>query len=65
VSRSRTTAEIETFIKDERALESFLVHRAIESRRVKTADGQEYSGPVLEKLLHGVITYRNVLTTMY
>ena len=30
---------VETFIKDERALESFLIHRAVESRRVRTADG--------------------------
>ena len=52
---------VETFIKDERALESFLVHRAAESRRVKTADGQEFSGPALEKLMHGIIAYRDVL----
>jgi DNA gyrase subunit B len=54
----------ETFIKDERALENFLVHRAVESRAVRTADGAEYAGAELEKLLHGVITYRNVLTTI-
>ncbi|MGH9386004.1 MAG: DNA topoisomerase (ATP-hydrolyzing) subunit B [Vicinamibacterales bacterium] len=52
---------VETFIKDERALESFLVHRAVESRRVTTSDGFEFSGPVLEKLLHGIIAYREVL----
>ena len=52
---------VETFIKDERALESFLVHRAVESRRVQTADGQEFSGPALEKLMHGIIAYRDVL----
>jgi DNA gyrase subunit B len=52
---------VETFIKDERALESFLVHRAVESRRVKTVDGYEFSGPVLERLLHGIIAYREVL----
>ena len=34
----------ETFIKDERALENFLVHRAVESRSVRTQDGAEYSG---------------------
>ena len=54
----------ETFIKDERALENFLVHRAVESRAVRTADGVDYAGAELEKLLHGVITYRNVLTTI-
>ena len=51
----------ETFIKDERALENFLVHRAVESRHVKLADGSELSGEVLERLLHGVIGYRRVM----
>ena len=36
---------VETFIKDERALENYLVHRAVESRIVKFADGSELSGP--------------------
>ena len=51
----------ETFIKDERALENFLVHRAVESRHVKLADGSELFGDVLERLLHGVIGYRRVM----
>ena len=51
----------ETFIKDERALETFLVHRAVESRAVRTSEGVEYSGAELEKFLHGLIAYRNVL----
>jgi DNA gyrase subunit B len=51
----------ETFIKDERALENFLVHRAVESRSARTQDGTEYSGADLEKFLHGLIAYRNVL----
>ena len=51
----------ETFIKDERALENFLVHRAVESRSARTRDGVEYSGAELEKFLHGLIAYRNVL----
>ena len=54
----------ETFIKDERALENFLVHRAVESRTVRSADGVEYAGAGLEKLLHGLIAYRNVLHTV-
>jgi DNA gyrase subunit B len=53
----------ETYIKDERALENFLVHRAVDGRVVKTADGAELQGGELEKLLHGVIAYRNVLRT--
>jgi DNA gyrase subunit B len=55
----------ETFIKDERALENFVVHRAVESKVVvRTSDGTEISGPELEKLLHGLIAYRNVLSTV-
>jgi DNA gyrase subunit B len=51
----------ETFIKDERALENFLVHRAVESRAAHAPDGTVYSGAELEKFLHGLIAYRNVL----
>jgi DNA gyrase subunit B len=54
----------ETFIKDERALETFLVHRAVESRAVRTKEGAEFTGAELEKLLHGIIAYRNVLSTI-
>ncbi|HEX6162367.1 MAG TPA: DNA gyrase subunit B, partial [Vicinamibacterales bacterium] len=54
----------ETYIKDERALENFLVHRAVEARVIRTAEGSELSGPELEKLLHGLIAYRNVLSTV-
>ncbi len=54
----------ETYIKDERALENFLVHRAVEGRVVRTADGQDIAGADLEKLLHGMIGYRNVLRTV-
>jgi len=54
----------ETYIKDERALENFLVHRAVDGRVVRPADGTELAGAELEKLLHGVIAYRNVLRTV-
>jgi len=52
---------VETFIKDERSLENYLVHRAVESRIVKFADGGELFGPTLEKALHGIIGYQKVL----
>ncbi len=55
---------VETYIKDERALENFLVHRAVESRAVRTTDGTELSGAELEHMLHGMIAYRNVLRTV-
>ena len=39
----------ETYIKDERELESFLIRRAVESRVVKLADGTEMFGDTLER----------------
>jgi DNA gyrase subunit B len=54
----------ETFIKDERALENFLVHRAIEGRHVRLADGSELFGDALGRLLHGAIAYRRVMQTV-
>ena len=51
----------ETYIKDERALDNFLVHRAVESRLVKLADGQELFGPELERRLHAMIAYQKVM----
>jgi DNA gyrase subunit B len=51
----------ETYIKDERALEAFLVHRAVESRVARLDDGSEIFGPVLERMLHGIIGYQRVL----
>jgi DNA gyrase subunit B len=51
----------ETFIKDERALENFLVHRAVESRVVRLADNQELFGDALERLLHRMMGYQKVM----
>src|SRR5688572_19878344 len=50
----------ETYIKDERELETFLIHRAAESRTVKL-NGREISGAALEQLLHRLMTYRKYL----
>ena len=52
---------VETFIKDERALENFLVHRSVESRIVRLPDGSELTGPPLEKVLHTIAGYQRVL----
>ena len=54
VKRGKT----ETFIKDERELESYLVHRATELRVVKLADGTELSGAELERRLQKMISFR-------
>jgi DNA gyrase subunit B len=51
----------ETYIKDERDLESYLVRRAVESRVVKVADGSEMSGDVLERNLQRMTSYRKLL----
>jgi DNA gyrase subunit B len=51
----------ETYIKDERELENFLMHRAVESRAVKLPDGSEVFGDALERQLLGMIAYRKLL----
>jgi DNA gyrase subunit B len=51
----------ETYIKDERELENFLMHRAVESRTVKIPDGSEVFGETLERQLLGMIAYRKLL----
>jgi DNA gyrase subunit B len=48
----------ETFIKDERELESFLIRRATESRVVRLPDGTELSGAELERRLQKMIAFR-------
>ena len=51
----------ETYIKDERELENFLVHRSVESRIVTLPDGRELTGQALEKILHTIAGYQRVL----
>jgi DNA gyrase subunit B len=52
----------ETYIKDERDLESFLIRRAAEARVVKISGSQlEISGPDLEKLLQRLMTQQKLL----
>jgi DNA gyrase subunit B len=51
----------ETFIKDERELENFLVRRAVESRVAKLADGTEVFGETLERQLQRMTSYRKLL----
>jgi DNA gyrase subunit B len=51
----------ETYIKDERELEGFLVRRAVESRVVRVSDGSEIFGETLERYLQRAIAYRKLL----
>jgi DNA gyrase subunit B len=51
----------ETYIKDERELENYLIRRAVESRIVKLADGKELTGEILEGQLQKTMAYRTLL----
>ena len=51
----------ETYIKDERDLESFLIRRAVESRVAKLADGGEIFGETLEGSLQRMMAFRKLL----
>jgi DNA gyrase subunit B len=51
----------ETFIRDERQLEAWLIRRAVESRVVVLPDGTEITGPPLEQKLEKLITFRKLL----
>src|SRR5690606_7479760 len=48
----------ETFIKDERQLEAWLIGRAVESRVLRLDDGTEISGAELEQKLEKMIQFR-------
>jgi DNA gyrase subunit B len=54
----------ETYIKDERELEHFLIRRAVESRVVRLADGAEVFGETLERQLQRAMAYRKLLQTV-
>jgi DNA gyrase subunit B len=51
----------EVFIRDERALETFLMKRAVESRVVVLPDGSEITGEDLERRLERLIAFRKYL----
>jgi DNA gyrase subunit B len=54
-------ARQETFIKDERTLETFLIRRAAESRMIVLDNGKQISGDLLERRLEKLITFRKLL----
>jgi DNA gyrase subunit B len=51
----------ETFIKDERELETFLIRRAVESRSLVLVDGRTIDGEALERLLEQLMAFRKLL----
>src|SRR5689334_6331461 len=51
----------ETYIRDERELETFLIRRAVESRVVRLSDGSEIFGDTLQRYLQGMMAYRKLL----
>jgi DNA gyrase subunit B len=51
----------ETFIKDERELETFLIRRAAESRTLVLGSGQEITGETLERRLEKLMAFRKLL----
>jgi DNA gyrase subunit B len=51
----------ETFIKDERELEAYLIRRAAESRTLVLSNGQEISGEALERRLERLMSFRKLL----
>jgi DNA gyrase subunit B len=54
----------ETFIKDERELEAFLIKRAAESRTLVLGSGKEISGEALERRLEKLMIFRKLLTVV-
>src|SRR6185436_10255224 len=55
----------ETYIKDERELEAYLIRRAAEARVVRIAStNTEIAGPDLEKLLQKMIAHQKFLATI-
>src|SRR5262249_26537900 len=51
----------ETYIKDERELENYLIHRAVESRVARLSDGTEMFGDTLQRYLQRMISYRKLI----
>jgi DNA gyrase subunit B len=51
----------ETFIKDERELEAFLIRRAAESRTLVLSNGREIAGEPLERRLEQLMAFRKFL----
>ncbi len=57
-------AKSERYLKDEAALDAFLMERAVENRRVRSSGGLEISGKRLIHLLGRMVTYRKLLAVV-
>jgi DNA gyrase subunit B len=51
----------ETYLKDEHALDEFLMDRAVENRKIRLASGQEFEGTKLKRLLERMVTVTKLL----
>jgi DNA gyrase subunit B len=51
----------ERYLKDEHALDDFLMERAVENRKLRLASGQEIEGPRLVRLLERMVAFQKLL----
>jgi len=51
----------ETYLKDEHALDAFLMSRAVENRKVRLSSGQELEGTRLARVLENMVTVTKLL----
>jgi len=51
----------ESYLKDETALDAFLMTRAVENRKVRLASGQEFEGLKLQRLLEKMVSVSKLL----
>ena len=55
----------ETYIKNERGLEDYLIRRSVNGRVVRVASsGAQFSGPELERLLERMMTHQKLIQTV-
>jgi DNA gyrase subunit B len=53
--------KVDRYLKDEAALDAFLMERAVENRKVRLASGQEIEGPKLVRLLERMVAVGKLL----
>ena len=51
----------ERYLKDEHALDAYLMERAVEGRKVRLADGREIEAPKLTRMLERLVAYGKLL----